>query len=58
MGRIARRTAAAVLGAAADFVRWGLTEGQQYEAALDYAPLPESMRQQLLQRIESLNRGT
>lgn len=37
-----------------DFVRWGLTDGQKYETALDYAPLPASMAKQLLKRLESV----
>ena len=37
-----------------DFVRWGLTEGQQREAALIYAPLPAPMIPQLLQRLDSI----
>jgi phosphate transport system substrate-binding protein len=37
-----------------DFLRWGLTRGQQYEAALNYAPLPSSMVKQLLQRLDSV----
>lgn len=41
----------------ADFLRWAFTEGEERAAALDYAPLPESMRQQLLQRLDSLKLG-
>ena len=37
-----------------DFLRWGLGEGQGMEAALDYAPLPESMRTALLTRVDSI----
>jgi len=37
-----------------DFLRWALTDGQGLEAALDYAPLPESMRTALAARIESV----
>lgn len=42
----------------ADFLRWALTEGEERAAALDYAPLPESMRRQLLQRLDSLKLGS
>ncbi len=38
----------------ADFLHWALSEGQGMEAALDYAPLPESMRTSLATRIDSL----
>ncbi|HUF64703.1 MAG TPA: phosphate ABC transporter substrate-binding protein PstS [Gemmatimonadaceae bacterium] len=41
-----------------DFLRWALTEGEERAAALDYAPLPESMRRQLLQRLDSLKLGS
>jgi phosphate transport system substrate-binding protein len=41
-----------------DFLRWALTEGEEQAAALDYAPLPESMRQRLLQRLDSLKPGS
>ena len=37
-----------------DFLRWALGEGQGLEAALDYAPLPESMRTALTARIDSI----
>lgn len=37
-----------------DFLRWGLTRGQQYEAALNYAPLPDAMVSRLLQRLDSV----
>ncbi len=37
-----------------DFVRWGLTDGQRAEPALDYAPLPESMATKLRQRLDSI----
>lgn len=37
-----------------DFVRWGLTDGQRVEPALDYAPLPEAMTVKLRQRLDSL----
>jgi phosphate transport system substrate-binding protein len=37
-----------------DFLRWALTEGQGMEAALDYAPLPESMRSALVSRLNEI----
>jgi len=37
-----------------DFLRWALNEGQGMESALDYAPLPESMRTALLTRVDSI----
>ncbi|MEO6528528.1 MAG: phosphate ABC transporter substrate-binding protein PstS [Gemmatimonadaceae bacterium] len=37
-----------------DFLRWALGEGQGMSAALDYAPLPESMRTTLLTRLDSV----
>ena len=37
-----------------DFLRWALKEGQAMEAALDYAPLPESMRTALLARLDTV----
>jgi phosphate transport system substrate-binding protein len=37
-----------------DFLRWALTEGQTRSAALDYAPLPESMRAGLTQKIATI----
>jgi phosphate transport system substrate-binding protein len=37
-----------------DFLRWALTDGQGMEAALDYAPLPESMRSALVTRLSTI----
>jgi phosphate transport system substrate-binding protein len=37
-----------------DFLRWALNDGQGLERALDYAPLPESMRTALLTRVDSI----
>ena len=34
-----------------DFLHWALTDGQAMEAALDYAPLPDSMRTALVKRL-------
>jgi phosphate transport system substrate-binding protein len=41
-----------------DFVQWGLTEGQRYEAALDYAPLPPAMARQLLKQLGTVTMAT
>jgi len=38
----------------ADFLNWALTEGESYAAALDYAPLPESMVAPLKERIATI----
>ena len=40
-----------------DFLRWALTKGEAEAAALDYAPLPESMSTSLLQRLDSVRAG-
>lgn len=37
-----------------EFLRWALGEGQSMAAALDYAPLPESMRTPLLARLDTV----
>ena len=40
-----------------DFLGWALAEGGQQAAALDYAPLPESMAGALRQRLASIRLG-
>ena len=40
-----------------DFLRWMYADGQKSAPALDYAPLPEAMTQQLLGRIEAIKVG-
>ncbi len=40
-----------------NFLRWGLTQGQAVEPALDYAPLPEAMTTRLRQRLDSITIG-
>lgn len=37
-----------------DFLKWALTEGEQSAAALDYAPLPASLSQKLVARLDSI----
>jgi phosphate transport system substrate-binding protein len=41
-----------------DFIRWALTEGQKSAAALDYAPLPEALASQLVERLDTIQVGT
>lgn len=41
-----------------DFLRWALNEGGSQAAALDYAPLPESMVAPLLERLDQVTLGT
>ena len=41
-----------------DFVRWALTEGEGSAAALDYAPLPTALSEQLVERLASIHVGT
>ncbi|MBV9494885.1 MAG: phosphate ABC transporter substrate-binding protein PstS, partial [Acidobacteria bacterium] len=38
----------------ADFIRWGLTEGQKFAPELGYAPLPKSVVDLELQRLAAL----
>lgn len=40
-----------------DFLRWALTEGQQSAAALDYAPLPKALADQLRSRLDQIQVG-
>jgi phosphate transport system substrate-binding protein len=40
-----------------DFLKWALTDGQKEAAALDYAPLPDVMAQQLLRRVDAMQLG-
>ena len=40
-----------------DFVRWGLSDGQALEAALDYAPLPTALLAGLRQQVDSIKVG-
>jgi phosphate transport system substrate-binding protein len=41
-----------------DFLRWAYRVGEERAAALDYAPLPQGMRDQLLQKLDALQIGT
>lgn len=40
-----------------EFLRWAYTKGQQSAAALDYAPLPDALIQQLTARLSSIQVG-
>lgn len=40
-----------------DFLRWALTEGEKAAGPLDYGPLPESVTQKLLSRVDSIQAG-
>jgi phosphate transport system substrate-binding protein len=40
-----------------DFLKWALTEGEKSAAPLDYGPLPESITQRLLPRVDSIQAG-
>lgn len=37
-----------------DFLKWAETDGQAFEAPLDYAPIPDSMRPALLARLDRI----
>jgi phosphate transport system substrate-binding protein len=41
-----------------DFMRWAFSEGEASAAALDYAPLPDLVGKQLLERLASIQVGT
>lgn len=41
-----------------DFLKWALTEGEKAASALDYGPLPASVSQRLLSRVDSIQTGT
>jgi phosphate transport system substrate-binding protein len=40
-----------------DFLRWALTDGEREATTLNYAPLPATMTQQLLSRLDSIKVG-
>jgi phosphate transport system substrate-binding protein len=40
-----------------DFLTWALTEGETQASALDYAPLPDAMSKQLLDRLKAIKVG-
>ncbi len=37
-----------------EFLAWALTKGEPMAASLDYAPLPESLRQRVLERVKQI----
>jgi len=37
-----------------EFLNWALTKGEGMAAALDYAPLPEALQQQVLERVKTI----
>ncbi len=37
-----------------EFLNWALTKGQGLAAALDYAPLPESLQKRVLERVKTI----
>lgn len=41
-----------------DFLRWAYAEGEQFAAALDFAPLPSGMTQRLVARLDSIQVGS
>ena len=41
-----------------DFMKWMYGEGEDYASALDYAPLPIELRQQLTARLSEIRLGT
>jgi phosphate transport system substrate-binding protein len=41
-----------------DFLRWSYETGYQTAASLDYAPLPEKLRQRLIARLGMISLGS
>ena len=41
-----------------DFLTWALTEGEKEAGSLDYAPLPEAMSRQLVERLKTIKVGS
>ena len=37
-----------------EFLNWALTKGEAMAATLDYAPLPDAIRQRVLERVKSI----
>ena len=37
-----------------EFLNWALVKGEGMAASLDYAPLPESVRQRVLERVKTI----
>jgi phosphate transport system substrate-binding protein len=36
------------------FLKWALTDGEKMATALDYAPLPDALRERVLKRIQEI----
>ena len=53
-----RQTDAAKGKKLVDFLKWALTEGEASAAALDYAPLPQAVGTQLMERLNTIQVGT
>jgi phosphate transport system substrate-binding protein len=41
-----------------EFLKWALTKGEDMAAPLDYAPLPQSLRDRVLKRISEIQAGS
>ena len=41
-----------------DFLTWALTDGQSQASALDYAPIPDAMSRQLVERLKTIKVGS
>jgi phosphate transport system substrate-binding protein len=41
-------------GKLVEFLKWAITQGESMAPSLDYAPLPESLRQRVLQTIQQI----
>jgi phosphate transport system substrate-binding protein len=37
-----------------EFLNWALAKGESMAASLDYAPLPESVQQRVMERIKTI----
>ena len=37
-----------------EFLKWALTKGESMAQQLDYAPLPEALRDRVLQKIDQI----
>jgi phosphate transport system substrate-binding protein len=52
------QTDATKAGKLKDFLRWAYTDGAQFAAALDFAPLPAALTQRLTARLDSIQTGS
>ncbi len=37
-----------------EFLNWALTKGETQAATLDYAPMPDSLRERVLERVKTI----